>query len=256
MQAMSRRRARSRVIKGDCANSSGCSSAGRRYSRLICLQALDKGDKDGTINHVLGAMNPRVVAWEPSAEDASHDFLWRVRAIRISHLALAARASRPASRLGRPWAEQSEAQGSPRDRRSPASCPQPRSWNRNKHGPGRHRPAERRRTRQSRFRICGSQDANGSPSCPRRDVVTPRKRRFRSRHQISRCSAGPETLAARLVGPIQQQHAAWRPRRSPSMELPYSAFAVKDNQECTHQSGWKSCSPPFALRAFPTSRDA
>jgi PPK2 family polyphosphate:nucleotide phosphotransferase len=56
--------------------------AERRRSLLICLQALDTGGKDGTINHVLGAMNPqgcRVAAFrQPSAEEASHDFLWRV----------------------------------------------------------------------------------------------------------------------------------------------------------------------------------
>jgi PPK2 family polyphosphate:nucleotide phosphotransferase len=55
--------------------------AERRQSLLICLQALDTGGKDGTINHVLGAMNPqgcRVVPFrQPSAEEASHDFLWR-----------------------------------------------------------------------------------------------------------------------------------------------------------------------------------
>jgi PPK2 family polyphosphate:nucleotide phosphotransferase len=53
-----------------------------RRSLLICLQALDTGGKDGVISHVLGAMNPqgcRVAAFrEPSAEEASHDFLWRV----------------------------------------------------------------------------------------------------------------------------------------------------------------------------------
>lgn len=52
-----------------------------RRSLLICLQALDAGGKDGTITHVLGAMNPqgtRVHAFKvPSAEEASHDFLWR-----------------------------------------------------------------------------------------------------------------------------------------------------------------------------------
>lgn len=57
--------------------------AERRRSLLICLQALDTGGKDGTINHVLGAMNPqgcRAVAFrQPSAEEASHDFLWRVQ---------------------------------------------------------------------------------------------------------------------------------------------------------------------------------
>lgn len=54
----------------------------RRPSLLICLQAMDTGGKDGTINHVLGAMNPqgcRVAAFrQPSPEEAAHDFLWRV----------------------------------------------------------------------------------------------------------------------------------------------------------------------------------
>ncbi len=56
--------------------------AERRYSLLICLQAMDTGGKDGTINHVLGAMNPqgcRVVGFkQPSAEELAHDFLWRI----------------------------------------------------------------------------------------------------------------------------------------------------------------------------------
>jgi PPK2 family polyphosphate:nucleotide phosphotransferase len=55
--------------------------AERRRSLLICLQAMDTGGKDGTINHVLGAMNPqgcRVAAFkQPSAEELAHDFLWR-----------------------------------------------------------------------------------------------------------------------------------------------------------------------------------
>jgi PPK2 family polyphosphate:nucleotide phosphotransferase len=50
-------------------------------SLLICLQAVDTGGKDGTINHVLGSMNPqgcRVAAFrQPSAEERAHDFLWR-----------------------------------------------------------------------------------------------------------------------------------------------------------------------------------
>ncbi len=53
-----------------------------RRSLLICLQAMDTGGKDGTINHVLSAMNPqgcRVAAFkQPSAEELAHDFLWRV----------------------------------------------------------------------------------------------------------------------------------------------------------------------------------
>jgi PPK2 family polyphosphate:nucleotide phosphotransferase len=51
-------------------------------SLLICLQALDAGGKDGTIKHVLGAMNPqgtRVHGFKvPSPIEAAHDFLWRV----------------------------------------------------------------------------------------------------------------------------------------------------------------------------------
>jgi PPK2 family polyphosphate:nucleotide phosphotransferase len=56
--------------------------AGKQHSLLICLQAMDTGGKDGTINHVLGAMNPqgcRVVSFkQPSVEELSHDFLWRI----------------------------------------------------------------------------------------------------------------------------------------------------------------------------------
>ena len=47
--------------------------AERRRSLLICLQAMDTGGKDGTINHILGAMNPqgcRVAAFrQPSADE-------------------------------------------------------------------------------------------------------------------------------------------------------------------------------------------
>lgn len=54
----------------------------RQRSLLICLQAMDTGGKDGTINHVLAGMNPqgcRVAAFrQPSAEEAAHDFLWRI----------------------------------------------------------------------------------------------------------------------------------------------------------------------------------
>jgi PPK2 family polyphosphate:nucleotide phosphotransferase len=56
--------------------------AERRRSLLICLQAMDTGGKDGTINHVLAGMNPqgcRVASFrQPSPEEAAHDFLWRV----------------------------------------------------------------------------------------------------------------------------------------------------------------------------------
>jgi PPK2 family polyphosphate:nucleotide phosphotransferase len=59
--------------------------AEHRHSLLICLQALDTGGKDGTINHVLGAMNPqgcRVAPFrQPSVEEQSHDFLWRAHRV-------------------------------------------------------------------------------------------------------------------------------------------------------------------------------
>ena len=53
-----------------------------RRSLLIVLQGMDTGGKDGTINHILGAMNPqgcRVQGFkQPSAEEAAHVFLWRI----------------------------------------------------------------------------------------------------------------------------------------------------------------------------------
>ena len=56
--------------------------AEHQRSLLICLQALDAGGKDGTVNHVLGAMNPQGCAVygfkRPSSEELAHDFLWRI----------------------------------------------------------------------------------------------------------------------------------------------------------------------------------
>lgn len=55
-----------------------------KHSLLVCLQALDAAGKDGTINHVLGAMNPQgchVFGFKvPSKEELAHDFLWRIHA--------------------------------------------------------------------------------------------------------------------------------------------------------------------------------
>ena len=52
-----------------------------KRSLLICLQGRDAAGKDGTINHVLGSMNPQgcpVTGFKvPSKEEAAHDFLWR-----------------------------------------------------------------------------------------------------------------------------------------------------------------------------------
>jgi PPK2 family polyphosphate:nucleotide phosphotransferase len=56
--------------------------AEKKHSLLVVLQALDAGGKDGTINHVMSAMNPQgatVTSFkQPAAEDREHDFLWRV----------------------------------------------------------------------------------------------------------------------------------------------------------------------------------
>ena len=52
-----------------------------KRSLLICLQGRDAAGKDGTINHVLSAMNPQgctVTGFKvPSKIEAAHDFLWR-----------------------------------------------------------------------------------------------------------------------------------------------------------------------------------
>ena len=54
-----------------------------RRSILLVLQAMDTGGKDGTIDHILGSMNPqgcKVIAFkQPTAEELKHDFLWRIR---------------------------------------------------------------------------------------------------------------------------------------------------------------------------------
>jgi len=56
-----------------------------RCSLLICLQGMDTGGKDGTIDHILGAMNPqgcRVEGFrQPSIEELAHDFLWRIHQV-------------------------------------------------------------------------------------------------------------------------------------------------------------------------------
>ncbi len=56
--------------------------AEKKHSLLIVLQALDAAGKDGTVNHVLSAMNPQgttVTGFKkPTDADLSHDFLWRI----------------------------------------------------------------------------------------------------------------------------------------------------------------------------------
>ena len=58
--------------------------AEHRRSLLLVFQALDTGGKDGAIEKLLTGMNPAgisVAAFKaPSAEELSHDFLWRIHA--------------------------------------------------------------------------------------------------------------------------------------------------------------------------------
>ena len=55
--------------------------AEHKEALLICFQALDAGGKDSTISHILTGVNPMgvdVFSYKgPSADEASHDFLWR-----------------------------------------------------------------------------------------------------------------------------------------------------------------------------------
>ena len=56
--------------------------AENRHALLVVLQGMDAAGKDGTIRHVMTGLNPqgcRVESFkEPSAEEADHDFLWRI----------------------------------------------------------------------------------------------------------------------------------------------------------------------------------
>jgi PPK2 family polyphosphate:nucleotide phosphotransferase len=56
--------------------------AERKHALLIVLQGLDAAGKDGTIRHVMSGVNPqgcRVTSFkQPSVEERSHDFLWRI----------------------------------------------------------------------------------------------------------------------------------------------------------------------------------
>jgi PPK2 family polyphosphate:nucleotide phosphotransferase len=51
------------------------------YAVLVVLQAMDAAGKDGTIRHVMSGVNPQGVHVSsfktPSAEELSHDYLWR-----------------------------------------------------------------------------------------------------------------------------------------------------------------------------------
>lgn len=56
-----------------------------KYSLLVVIQAMDAAGKDGTIKHVMTGVNPQgcnVSSFkQPSTEELSHDFLWRVNRV-------------------------------------------------------------------------------------------------------------------------------------------------------------------------------
>ncbi|HEV2292919.1 MAG TPA: polyphosphate kinase 2 family protein [Tepidisphaeraceae bacterium] len=53
-----------------------------KHALLVVLQAMDTGGKDGTIEHVLGAVNPQgchVTSFRaPTSLELAHDYLWRI----------------------------------------------------------------------------------------------------------------------------------------------------------------------------------
>jgi polyphosphate kinase 2 (PPK2 family) len=59
-----------------------CMIADKSQSLLIILQGIDTSGKDGTIRHVMGALNPqsyRVESFKaPTTEELLHDYLWRI----------------------------------------------------------------------------------------------------------------------------------------------------------------------------------
>jgi PPK2 family polyphosphate:nucleotide phosphotransferase len=56
--------------------------AEQKHALLIVLQGMDAAGKDGTIKHVMSGVNPSgctVTSFKvPTAEEAAHDFLWRI----------------------------------------------------------------------------------------------------------------------------------------------------------------------------------
>src|SRR5438270_10360832 len=60
-------------------------AAAQHHSMLVVLQGMDTSGKDGTIRHVFSHVNPQgcyVHSFkEPTAEELSHDFLWRVHKV-------------------------------------------------------------------------------------------------------------------------------------------------------------------------------
>lgn len=73
-----------RAVKEMLAEYQARLAAQDRCGVLMCLQSIDAGGKDGTIRHVMSGVNPQGVHVSsfkvPSAEELSHDYLWRYNA--------------------------------------------------------------------------------------------------------------------------------------------------------------------------------
>src|SRR5580700_6241348 len=53
-----------------------------KHAVLVIIQGMDASGKDGAVRNVFGKLNPQGVLVksfkEPTAEELSHDFLWRI----------------------------------------------------------------------------------------------------------------------------------------------------------------------------------
>lgn len=71
-----------RELREKLAEQQNCLYAEGKQKLLVVLQAMDAGGKDGTIRKVFRGVNPqgvRVTSFKkPTAEELSHDFLWRI----------------------------------------------------------------------------------------------------------------------------------------------------------------------------------
>jgi PPK2 family polyphosphate:nucleotide phosphotransferase len=82
---LKKKRARERVpeLQAELAELQERLWAEHRRAVLIVLQGMDTSGKDGTIEHVMGGLNPQGVhvhAFKaPTPQELRHDFLWRVR---------------------------------------------------------------------------------------------------------------------------------------------------------------------------------
>lgn len=74
--------ARLRELEGELTELQELMWGAKTHGVLVVLQGRDSAGKDGVIKRVVGALNPRGVSavsfGVPTAEELSHDFLWRV----------------------------------------------------------------------------------------------------------------------------------------------------------------------------------